>query len=71
MAGLFDVSQPTISHHMKVLADAGLILARTEGKHHFVRVDHAALRGLLDLLPERFSLGDRKAANRPRRAAPV
>jgi ArsR family transcriptional regulator len=27
----FDITQPTLSHHMKVLADCGLVLARKDG----------------------------------------
>lgn len=28
----FDISQPTLSHHMKILCDCGLVCARREGK---------------------------------------
>ena len=27
-----DISQPTLSHHMKILCDAGLVTGRKEGK---------------------------------------
>ncbi len=30
-----NVSQPTISHHLAVLKEAGLVNIRTEGKHTF------------------------------------
>ncbi len=32
----FDITQPTLSHHMKILTDCGLVNARKEGKwHHY------------------------------------
>jgi len=51
----FDVSQPTISHHLKILVDARLLVQRTEGKQHYTSVDRARLNGLLALLPKRLS----------------
>jgi len=32
---LFNVSQPTISKHLKVLESAGLVIRHREGRHHF------------------------------------
>ena len=32
----FDITQPTLSHHMKILCDCGLVNDRKEGKwHHY------------------------------------
>ena len=31
----FDITQPTLSHHMKILVDSGLINDRKEGKWHY------------------------------------
>ena len=28
----FDITQPTLSHHMKILCDSGLVVGRKEGK---------------------------------------
>jgi ArsR family transcriptional regulator len=30
---LLQLAQPTVSHHLKVLSDAGLILSRRQGRH--------------------------------------
>ena len=55
VAKRFDVSQPTVSHHLKILADSGLLIRRTEGKLHFTSVNAALLRRLGELLPVRLS----------------
>src|SRR5271165_5330404 len=54
VAERFDVSQPTISHHLKVLMGAGILVQRTEGKHHFTSVDRALLASVVALLPKRL-----------------
>ena len=40
------VSQPTLSHHMKILCDAGLVTGRREGKW----IHYAICRGGVDRL---------------------
>ena len=34
----FDITQPTLSHHMKILYDCGLVSARKEGKWHYYHI---------------------------------
>jgi len=51
----FDVSQPTISHHLKLLMDAGLLIQRTEGKHHYTSVDKKLVARIAALIPSRLS----------------
>jgi ArsR family transcriptional regulator len=36
----FDVSQPTISHHLNVLRQVGLVTSRKEGKQVFYATNH-------------------------------
>jgi ArsR family transcriptional regulator, arsenate/arsenite/antimonite-responsive transcriptional repressor len=43
-------SQPTVSHHMKVLVDAGLVQRTKRGQWVWYRVDHEQLSGLCGLL---------------------
>ena len=50
----FDVSQPTISHHLKLLQDAGLLVQRTEGKHHYTSVDKKLVARIAALIPTRL-----------------
>lgn len=40
----FDVSQPTISHHLKVLREASLVTASRRGNWAFYEVDQAGLQ---------------------------
>jgi DNA-binding transcriptional ArsR family regulator len=48
---LFRLSQPTISHHLKILADAGVIMVREAGQHRFISVNLALLHEIADVLP--------------------
>jgi DNA-binding transcriptional ArsR family regulator len=68
VAELFDVSQPTISHHLKILIQSGLLMQRTHGKHHYTSVDRALLSRVLTLLPSRLVSPAAKRASRPRAA---
>lgn len=52
------ISQPTLSHHMKILCDSGIVMGRKEGKWmHYrispegVQIAKAYLNGLTDALP--------------------
>lgn len=44
------LSQPTVSHHMKLLADAGLVTREQRGKWAYYTVVAAALTSLRDAL---------------------
>src|SRR3954466_8092852 len=46
----FDLSQPTISHHLKVLHDAGLVSRSKRGVWVFYRIEAAALANVSALL---------------------
>lgn len=65
VAELFDVSQPTISHHLNVLIEAGVLCVRIDGKHHYTSVNQPLLSTLSRLLAAR--LGPRRErGTRPR-----
>lgn len=38
----FNITQPTLSHHMKLLCDSGLVLAKRDGKwvHYSINCEH-------------------------------
>lgn len=40
IARLFKISRPAISHHLKILRNAGLLACEKRGKEVFYRVDH-------------------------------
>ncbi|HSJ52628.1 MAG TPA: metalloregulator ArsR/SmtB family transcription factor [Anaerolineae bacterium] len=50
----FDVSQPTISHHLNVLKQMGLVTSRREGKQVFYSTDHENVVQCCGLLIAKF-----------------
>jgi ArsR family transcriptional regulator len=48
LASCFDVSQPTISAHVKMLREAGLLVSSRKGSHTLYRADADALRASVD-----------------------
>ncbi|MBL1321570.1 MAG: winged helix-turn-helix transcriptional regulator [Methylophaga sp.] len=44
LVDIFNVSQPTISKHLKVLETAGLIVRHVKGRHHFFNLDIKGLK---------------------------
>ena len=67
LAELFDVSQPTISHHLRILREAEILLVREAGQHRFISVNRKLIRGLGRFLP----LGALANAPPGRRPRPV
>ena len=41
----FDITQPTLSHHMKILCECGLVNVRKEGKWHHYSLICETLQG--------------------------
>lgn len=66
--GDFDVSGPTVSHHLKVLREAGLIEGERRGTWVYYRPQPANLRQLAALLNAPDGVGA-SAPARPRRAS--
>src|SRR3977135_1400209 len=54
VAERFDLSQPTISHHLRILADAGVLTVREAGQHRFISINQRIIRELALLLPARL-----------------
>lgn len=51
----FHITQPTLSHDMKLLVEACLVNDRREGKNIYYSVNTEALRQLQDVLGQLFS----------------
>ncbi|MFN7021384.1 MAG: ArsR/SmtB family transcription factor [Phycisphaerales bacterium] len=62
----FALSQPTISHHICTLAEAGLFKVRKRGQFHVLTVDHAVLDGFVAFLGSDGA--DAPPASRPARS---
>ncbi len=60
LARRFPISQPTVSHHLKILEEAGLVSSRREGQFHYF----SAVRGALAAFSRRLDV----AVGRPARA---
>ncbi|MEM9254369.1 MAG: metalloregulator ArsR/SmtB family transcription factor [Pseudomonadota bacterium] len=50
LCSIFDMRQPALSHHLKVLAGAGLVAARREGNYMFYRRSELGQEPLLEAL---------------------
>ena len=46
----FDITQPTLSHHMKTLCDCGLVNDRKEGKWHHYSINTEMWKKFSDFL---------------------
>lgn len=44
------ISQPTLSHHMKILCDSGVVNARKEGKWMHYSINPNRIKNVVDLL---------------------
>jgi ArsR family transcriptional regulator, arsenate/arsenite/antimonite-responsive transcriptional repressor len=50
----FSITQPTLSHDMKVLVESGLVLDKRDGKHIYYSLNPEALQKLHDIMGEIF-----------------
>ena len=49
------ISQPTLSHHMKILCDSGIVLGRKEGKWMHYRISLSGVQIAREYLTELYS----------------
>ena len=48
----FDITQPTLSHHMRILCGCGLVNGRKEGKWMYYSLDERTVQRFRDFLKE-------------------
>lgn len=58
------VTQPTVSHHMKQLVDAGLVAAERRGRWVYYELEPAAFRELASALEDLARAGEQARAER-------
>ena len=68
LGGCVELGQPTTSHHLKILTDAGILVVRREAQHGLVTVNREVLEEVVGSLPERLA-GAAKGRGGGRRAA--
>ena len=59
------ISQPTLSHHMKILVQAGVVEARSSGRWTYYTTSYAGLQRALDLIAAFGTQGDNPPACSP------
>ncbi|MGH9535220.1 MAG: ArsR/SmtB family transcription factor [Terriglobales bacterium] len=63
MGERFPLAQPTISHHIKILTEAGLLRVRRQGQHAYLSLDRAVLRQALAGAEQQFGLHPKPDSN--------
>lgn len=51
----FEFTQPTLSHHMKLLEEAGVVSVSKEGKWHYYSLEEAFVREFTESVMQLFS----------------
>lgn len=50
VAEIFPIAQATVSHHLNVLVNAGLVEMRKQGQHHYFRLHDETLQQFAETL---------------------
>lgn len=58
------ITQPTLSHHMKILCDAGVVQGRKEGKWVYYSIDPVGAEKVREILEQQLTVsGSNSAGN--------
>jgi DNA-binding transcriptional ArsR family regulator len=66
LGGCVEAGQPTVSHHLKILTDAGVLTMRRDGQFVRVSVNRELVEQVLGLLPAKLCGPPARAARGPR-----
>ena len=56
----FNITQPTLSHHMKILCDCGLVSVRKDGKWIYYSLNRRTLEAFTDFIESLDCGGDHR-----------
>ena len=62
------LTQPTVSHHLKILADAEIVCVRREGQHAILSINRECFGAALALLSGRLARTSNRQPDATRRA---
>ena len=62
LGGCVEMPQPTVSHHLKLLVDAGVVIMRREAQRHYLSVNVPLLQSIGHVLPQAKPLRRRRRA---------
>ena len=62
LAESFSMSQPTISHHLNILKNLGLVTSRKDGKHVFYDINRENVTECCGMLLNKFCCQDDESA---------
>jgi ArsR family transcriptional regulator len=71
LVALFPVSQATVSHHLKILVDAGLLAVRRDGQFGWYSLRSATVEAHAELLGKTLQPGRGKARGAARTRRPA
>ena len=54
------ISQPTLSHHMKILCDSGVVIGRKDGKWMHYSISSEGIKAALEYLESLMTFGEGK-----------
>jgi ArsR family transcriptional regulator len=64
----FDLAQPTVSHHLRLLQEAQVVRMRQQGQHHIISVDRELLAEVATYLGQTLTSATKPPASQPRRS---